>query len=161
MIDHIPGIVGQCMKIAAHILSIVLIADNLFLIGTTLTFATIWARKVKPQCRQSRPWLSANSQAVWLTWKHQQNANRVRTFIEIGYTSLTISLCFKGNTFLFRSSQQLPCLRLGPLKGFMSWHGAHQGPPTRLVRCFWNYKETRWMDTALLGQAYFLDVFRQ
>ena len=27
-------------------------------------------------------------------------------------------------TILFRSSQQLPRLRLGPLKGFLSWHGA-------------------------------------
>ena len=26
----------------------------------------------------------------------------------------------RGNAFLFRSSQQLPCLRLGPLKGFLS-----------------------------------------
>ena len=35
----------------------------------------------------------------------------------------------RGNTILFRSSQQLPRLRLGPL--------------TRLVRCFWNYRDTR------------------
>ena len=26
----------------------------------------------------------------------------------------------RGNTILFRSSQQPPCLRLGPLKGFLS-----------------------------------------
>ena len=26
----------------------------------------------------------------------------------------------RGNTFFFLSSQQLPCLRLGPLKGFLS-----------------------------------------
>ena len=30
----------------------------------------------------------------------------------------------RGNTFFFRSSQQLPRLRLRPLKGFLSWHGA-------------------------------------
>ena len=35
----------------------------------------------------------------------------------------------RGNTILFRSSQQLPCLRLGPL--------------THLVRCFRNYGKTR------------------
>ena len=34
----------------------------------------------------------------------------------------------QGNTFLFRSSQQLNCL--GPLKGFLSCHGAFQGPST-------------------------------
>ena len=32
---------------------------------------------------------------------------------------------------------------LGPLKGFSSWHGALQGPSTRLVRCFLNYIDTR------------------
>ena len=34
---------------------------------------------------------------------------------------------------LFSSSQQLPCLCLGPLKGFLSWHGALQGPSPGLV----------------------------
>ena len=29
----------------------------------------------------------------------------------------------RGSTFLFRSYQQLPHHRLGPLKGFLSWHG--------------------------------------
>ena len=48
----------------------------------------------------------------------------------------------RGNTILFRSSQQLPHLRLGPLKGFLSWHGALQGPSTRLVCCFRNYTRT-------------------
>ena len=33
----------------------------------------------------------------------------------------------RGNAFLFSSSQQLPCLRLTPLKGFLSLHSAHQG----------------------------------
>ena len=28
-----------------------------------------------------------------------------------------------GNTFLFRSPHKLPRLHLGPLKGFLSWHG--------------------------------------
>ena len=45
-----------------------------------------------------------------------------------------------GKTFLFRSSQQLPCLRLTPLKGFLSLHSALQGP---LMRCFRNYRETK------------------
>ena len=48
-----------------------------------------------------------------------------------------------GNTTLFRSSQQLPRLHPGPLKGFLSWHGALQGPSTRLVRCFRNYRDTK------------------
>ena len=48
-----------------------------------------------------------------------------------------------GNNILFRSSQQLPRLRLGPLKGFLSWHSALQGPSTRLVHCFQNYRDTR------------------
>ena len=48
-----------------------------------------------------------------------------------------------GNTILFRSSQQLPRLRLGPSKGFLSWHGALLGPSTRLVHCFRNYRDTR------------------
>ena len=46
-------------------------------------------------------------------------------------------------TFLFRSSQQLPGLRLEPLKGFLSWHGVFQGPLTSLVLCFQNYRETK------------------
>ena len=33
------------------------------------------------------------------------------------------------------------CLRLGPLKGFLSWHSALQGPSTRLVCCFQNYRK--------------------
>ena len=49
----------------------------------------------------------------------------------------------RGNTILFRSSQQLPRLRLGPSKGFLSCHGALLGPSTRLVRCFRNYRDTR------------------
>ena len=36
----------------------------------------------------------------------------------------------RGNTILFRSSQQLPRLRLGPLKGFLSSHGTLQGSET-------------------------------
>ena len=48
----------------------------------------------------------------------------------------------RRNTSLFRSSQQLPRLRLEPLKGFLSRHGAFQGTSTRLVRCFRNYKDT-------------------
>ena len=48
-----------------------------------------------------------------------------------------------GNTILFRSSQQLPGLRLGPSKGFLSWHGALLGPSPCLVRCFRNYRDTR------------------
>ena len=39
--------------------------------------------------------------------------------------------------------QQLPSLGLGPLKGFLSWPDALQGPLTCLVRCFRNYRETR------------------
>ena len=55
---------------------------------------------------------------------------------------LTIPKVNWGNTFLFHSSQQLAFLRLGPLKDFLSWHGALQGPSTCLVRCFRNYRET-------------------
>ena len=33
-----------------------------------------------------------------------------------------------GNTFVFRSSQKLPCLCLEPLKGILSWQGLLQGP---------------------------------
>ena len=49
----------------------------------------------------------------------------------------------RGNTIIFCSSQQLHRLRLGPLKGFLSWYGALQGPSSRLVRCFWNYRDKR------------------
>ena len=43
----------------------------------------------------------------------------------------------QGNTVLFRSFQQLPCLRLGP--------------STRLVRCFQNYRDTDTVGCAALG----------
>ena len=49
----------------------------------------------------------------------------------------------RGNTILFRSSQQLPRFCLGPSKGFLSWHGALLGPSTCLVRCIPNYRDTR------------------
>ena len=49
----------------------------------------------------------------------------------------------RGNTMFFRSSQQLPCLRLGPLKGLFSRHGTLEGLLTRLVRFFPNYTDTR------------------
>ena len=39
----------------------------------------------------------------------------------------------RGNTILFCSSQQLPLLRLGPLKSFLSCHIAIQRLSTRLV----------------------------
>ena len=47
-----------------------------------------------------------------------------------------------GTTILFPSSQQLPRLRLGPLKGFLNWHSALQGPSTCLVHCFRSYIES-------------------
>ena len=57
---------------------------------------------------------------------------------------LTVDATERRETpFLFRSSQELPRLRLGPTKGFLSWHGALLGPSTRLVRCFRNYRDTR------------------
>ena len=40
------------------------------------------------------------------------------------------------------SYQQLPSLRLSPLKGFLSWHGALQEPLTCLECCFQKYRET-------------------
>ena len=49
----------------------------------------------------------------------------------------------RGNSILCSSSQQLPCLRLGTLKGFLSWHSALQGPSTCLMRYFQNYRDTR------------------
>ena len=49
----------------------------------------------------------------------------------------------QGNTFLFRSSQQLPRRHLGPLKGFLSWHGTLQGPsPRALLPELQRYKDT-------------------
>ena len=55
----------------------------------------------------------------------------------------------RGNTVLFRSSQQLPRLRLGPLKGFLSWHCALHGHSTCLARCFQNYRDTRTLSDVL------------
>ena len=43
----------------------------------------------------------------------------------------------------FPRSNSLPRLCLGPLKGFLSWHGALQGPSTCLVLWFRNYRKTR------------------
>ena len=49
----------------------------------------------------------------------------------------------RGNTILFCSSQQLHCLCLGALKGFLSWDATLQGPSSCLVRCLQNYRESR------------------
>ena len=49
----------------------------------------------------------------------------------------------REKTFLSRLSHQIPRPRLGRLKGFLSWHGALQGPSTRIVHCFRNYIEAR------------------
>ena len=49
----------------------------------------------------------------------------------------------RGNTNLFRSSQQLPRLRLGPIEGLFELTRTLLGPSTRLVRCFRNYRDTR------------------
>ena len=49
----------------------------------------------------------------------------------------------EDDIILFRSSQQLPRLRLGPSKSSYSWHGALQGPSTCLMRCFRNYRDAR------------------
>ena len=49
----------------------------------------------------------------------------------------------RGNAFLFPSSQQLPRLCLGPLKAFLSCHGAFQEPLSCLERRFQNYAELR------------------
>ena len=45
--------------------------------------------------------------------------------------------------FLFCSSQQPSRVSLGPLKDFLNWQGALQGPSTCFVHCFWKYRETR------------------
>ena len=59
-----------------------------------------------------------------------------------------IFICLEGlTTFLFRSSQQFARLRLAPLKGFLCWQGALQGPSTSLVRYF--LEPQRYNDTAL------------
>ena len=60
-----------------------------------------------------------------------------------GGKSLMIPRACQGKTFLFRSSQQLPCLWLGPLKAFLSWYGTLQGPSTHLLRCFSNRPHLR------------------
>ena len=46
------------------------------------------------------------------------------------------------NSIIFRSTHQLPRLRLVPLKVFLSWHGALEGPSAHLVGCFQNYRKT-------------------
>ena len=51
----------------------------------------------------------------------------------------------RGNTILLCSSQQLPRLHLGPLKGFLSRHGALQGAldsPCALLPEVQIYKDT-------------------
>ena len=62
-----------------------------------------------------------------------------------GHLGLPPGHCGQKNEkfFLLRSFLQLPRLRLGPLKGFLSWHGAHQGPSSPLVSCFRNYGVSR------------------
>ena len=49
------------------------------------------------------------------------------------------------NTILCSSSLQLPLLRFGPLKGFLSSHRALQEPSTHFMHCFQNYRDTRTM----------------
>ena len=46
----------------------------------------------------------------------------------------------QGNAFVFCSSHQLPLICLGPLKCFLSWHGALKDP--RLSEFFLNNRET-------------------
>ena len=83
---------------------------------------------------------------AWLTENHVWPLTQI--LFPFGKKS---SICLEGksmtphweNTMLFPSSQQLHCLHLGPLKGFLSRHGTLQGPSTRLVRCFWNYRDIR------------------
>ena len=72
--------------------------------------------------------------------KKWQKSQKFRFF---GHLGLPPGHCGQKNEkfFLLRSFLQLPRLRLGPLKGFLSWHGALQGPSTRLVRCFRNVRE--------------------
>ena len=74
--------------------------------------------------------------------KKWQKSQKFRFF---GHLGLPPGHCGQKNEkfFLLRSFLQLPRLRLGPLKGFLSWHGALQGPSTRLVRCFRSYRDTR------------------
>ena len=52
---------------------------------------------------------------------------------------------------LFNSSKQLPHLSLGPLKGFLSWHGAIHGHLLRLVRYFQTCRFTRFTWTVKWG----------
>ena len=47
------------------------------------------------------------------------------------------------NTIHFSSFQQLPRLRLGQLKSFLSWRSTLKGPSTRLLRFFWNNRDTK------------------
>ena len=86
----------------------------------------------------------------WCTFSHQYQVWPLTQFFLFPFYK-KIFLCLegksmtpcRGNTYLSYSFHQLPCLRLGPLKGFLSWHDALQGTSTRLVRFFWNYWDTR------------------
>ena len=53
------------------------------------------------------------------------------------------TVLYSQHTILCSSTQQLLRLHFRPSKGSLSRHGALQGPSTRLVCCFQNYKETR------------------
>ena len=57
----------------------------------------------------------------------------------------------RGNTILFRSSQQLPRLCLGPSKGFLSLHGALLGSPRAMLPELQRYRDT--VRCAVLGAA--------
>ena len=89
------------------------------------------------------PWMERFLRAEGKWW---YRLTRDLTRSRVGYWLIFISVFFlqkkpcQGNTILFRSSQQLPCLLLRPLKGFLSWHGALQEPSTHLVHCFGNYR---------------------
>ena len=77
----------------------------------------------------------------WLFQGGRKQSN-IREKVEYHWFAMTL---WWGNTFLFCSYKQLPRLRLGPLKGFLSWHGAVQGPWNCLVCCVQNYRESRTM----------------
>ena len=85
--------------------------------------------------------LASLSSVVVCNQAYSLRLSNIQTIIDLpGGQKLGKSMTppYQGNTFFFRSSQQLPILGLEPMKGFLSCHGT-----LPCVHCLHNYRDTR------------------
>ena len=111
-----------------------------------VTKSSQWTKKLHWNCLTSPTWIPRHSTSFVIIWRQVQQVRTKAAFYfpqnTRSYYSISLNGCLKGKSIVSEwggSNCFLSFLSaLRPLKGFLSWHGALQGPSPRFVCCFQN-----------------------